>query len=106
MPETKEPYPATDERRGRIGRVIDATDELMHGLSEGHTSDFLDIDVTMPQAKSLYLIAVGGDLRMSSLAARLGVTLSTVSGLVDRLVERASSPATTTRSTGARSSSR
>jgi DNA-binding MarR family transcriptional regulator len=41
----------------------------------------------MPQAKVLYLLSVG-DLNMSELVARLGVTLPTVSGVVDRLVER------------------
>ncbi len=40
----------------------------------------------MPQAKVLYLLAAG-DLNMSELVARLGVTLPTVSGIVDRLVE-------------------
>lgn len=41
----------------------------------------------MPQAKTLHLVATEGQIRMSVLATRLGVTLSTVSGLVDRLVE-------------------
>jgi len=41
----------------------------------------------MPQAKVLYLLSVG-DLNMSELVARLRVTLPTVSGVVDRLVER------------------
>jgi DNA-binding MarR family transcriptional regulator len=35
----------------------------------------------------LYLLSVG-DLNMSELVARLGVSLPTVSGVVDRLVER------------------
>jgi DNA-binding MarR family transcriptional regulator len=41
----------------------------------------------MPQAKLLYLLGALGDLHMSSIVARLGVSLSTVSGLVDRLVD-------------------
>ncbi len=41
----------------------------------------------MPQAKVLYLLAAG-DLNMSELVARLGVTSPSVSGVVDRLVER------------------
>jgi DNA-binding MarR family transcriptional regulator len=41
----------------------------------------------MPQAKVLHLLSVG-DLNMSELVARLGVTLPTVSGVVDRLVDR------------------
>ncbi len=57
-------------------------------ISEWHAAEFLEIDTSMPQAKVLYLAASGeGGLRMSALATRLGVTLSTVSGLVDRLVD-------------------
>ena len=56
-------------------------------LAEAHAPDFLEVDITMSQAKVLYLVSVG-DLNMSELVARLGVTLPTVSGVVDRLVER------------------
>jgi len=40
----------------------------------------------MPQAKVLYLLS-SGDLNMSELVSRLGVTLPTVSGVVNRLVD-------------------
>lgn len=59
----------------------------MQRLSEGHAPEFLEIDVTMPQAKLLYLLGAVGDLHMSELVARLSVSLSTVSGLVDRIVD-------------------
>ena len=42
----------------------------------------------MPQAKLLYLLGVSGEMHMSDLVARLGVSLSTVSGLVDRIVDQ------------------
>ncbi len=67
--------------------VIAAFDALMHRLADSHAPEFLEIDVTMPQAKLLYLLGAAGDLHMSDLVARLGVSLSTVSGLVDRLVD-------------------
>ena len=41
----------------------------------------------MPQAKLLYLLGASGELHMSDLVQRLGVSLSTVSGLVDRVVD-------------------
>jgi DNA-binding MarR family transcriptional regulator len=41
----------------------------------------------MPQAKLLYLLGASGEMHMSELVARLGVSLSTVSGLVDRVVD-------------------
>jgi len=68
--------------------MIDVTDRFMHRISEWHAAEFLEIDISMPQAKVLYLAASSeGGRRMSALATRLGVTLSTVSGLVDRLVD-------------------
>jgi DNA-binding MarR family transcriptional regulator len=70
-----------------IERVVADHDVLMHRLAEGHAPEFLEIPVSMPQAKVLYLVSAEGGLHMSTLAQRLGVTLSTVSGLVDRLVE-------------------
>ncbi len=59
----------------------------MQRLAGGHAPEFLEIDVTMPQAKLLYLLGAAGDLHMSELVHRLGVSLSTVSGLVDRIVD-------------------
>jgi DNA-binding MarR family transcriptional regulator len=68
-------------------------DELLHGyervmtrLADVNAPEFLEIDVTMAQAKLLYLLAAYGDLRMSDLVGRLRVSLPTVSGLVDRVV--------------------
>lgn len=59
----------------------------MHRMADSHTHEFLEIPVTMPQAKLLYLLGAAGDAHMSELVSRLGVSLSTVSGLVDRIVE-------------------
>jgi DNA-binding MarR family transcriptional regulator len=52
-----------------------------------HVPEFLTLDVTMQQAKALHLIQRTPGIRMSALAAGLGVGLSTVSGNVDRLAE-------------------
>jgi len=59
----------------------------MQRLAGSHAAEFLEIDVTMPQAKVLYLLSAAGELRMSDLVHQLGVSLSTVSGLVDRVVD-------------------
>ena len=59
----------------------------MQRLADTHAPDFLEIAVTMPQAKLLYLLGASGELHMSELVTRLGVALSTVSGLVDRVVD-------------------
>jgi DNA-binding MarR family transcriptional regulator len=67
--------------------VIAGYESLMQRLAGGHAPEFLEIAITMPQAKLLYLLGVAGDLHMSDLVHRLGVSLSTVSGLVDRIVD-------------------
>ena len=63
----------------------------MQRLLAGHAPEFAGLGITMPQAKILYVVTAAGRLRMSELAARLGVT-SSVSGLVERLVEPAARP--------------
>lgn len=78
--------------RGAAGRASDiaAIVDLYQGLMRRHLSTgpaFLDAPITMAQAKVLFLIDLVGELHMSELAARLGISLSTVSGLVDRLVD-------------------
>jgi DNA-binding MarR family transcriptional regulator len=76
------------EREMRIQRIFAAHEGLMHLLSAAHASDFLEVGVTMSQAKLLYVVASAGEIHMAELPARLGVSLSTVSGLVDRLVDQ------------------
>jgi DNA-binding MarR family transcriptional regulator len=77
----------TTTRDAIVGEVIAGHEALMHLLADSHAPEFLEIDITMPQAKLLYLLGASGDLHMSELVTRLGVSLSTVSGLVDRVVD-------------------
>jgi DNA-binding MarR family transcriptional regulator len=70
-----------------LREVIADYEALMRLMTEMHAPEFLEVGISMPQAKTLYLIAAAGELHMSELVARLGVSLSTVSGLVDRLVD-------------------
>jgi DNA-binding MarR family transcriptional regulator len=68
-------------------RIITIFDRLMHRLMATHAPELSAIDLTMAQTKALYIVLAAGRLRMSELAARLGVTSSTATGQVDRLVE-------------------
>lgn len=70
-----------------IERVIAVFETLMHRLMATHAPELSAVDLTMSQTKGLYLVLAAGQLRMSELAARLGVTSSTATGQVDRLVE-------------------
>lgn len=70
-----------------LDRVVAAFDALMHRLMATHAPELSAIELTMSQAKALYLVVAAGHLRMSELAAGLGVTSSTATGQVDRLVD-------------------
>jgi DNA-binding MarR family transcriptional regulator len=66
---------------------VDAFHSMMQRQMRQHAPDLSDVDITMAQVKALYTLLAAGELRMSALAASLGVTSSTATGLVDRLVE-------------------
>ena len=68
-------------------RVLDGYRQLVQILSAQRTPELPDSSVTMAQMRVLMLLAAGAETRMSELAGALGVSLSTASGLVDRLVE-------------------
>ena len=51
-----------------------------------HAPELNLFELTMSQTKALYLVVAAGQLRMSELAGRLGVTSSTATGVVDGLV--------------------
>jgi DNA-binding MarR family transcriptional regulator len=60
---------------------------MMHRLVGTHASEFTEVGITMAQAKVLYVVMAADQLRMSELAARLGIGSSSASELADRLVE-------------------
>jgi len=90
VPETRTPYdPEPDPADlDRVERIVRAYETLMRRVASTHAPEFLAVGVTMSQAKVLYLVQAEPGLRMSELSARLGVSLSTVSGVVDRLVDQ------------------
>ena len=69
-----------------IAATVAAFARLMDRMAAEHQPP-ADVTISMPQVRCLHLIAGAGELRMSKLVAQLGVSISTVSGLVDRLVE-------------------
>ena len=74
-------------RTEREARVAERYDALMACVAQSHAPELVALDVTMAQVKALYLVSSRGTLHISALADLLGVTLSTGSGLVDRLVD-------------------
>lgn len=72
--------------RPAVERALVAFEALEQRLMAVHAPEFTSIDLTMAQAKLLYVVTASGDLSMSEIAQRLGVTISTASGAVDHLV--------------------
>ncbi len=69
-----------------IERTIEAFETFQLRLMSVHAPEFAALDLTMAQAKLLYVVTAAGELSMSEIARRLGVTVSTASGAVDHLV--------------------
>lgn len=90
LPEVHASYDSRGDpdREAAVERVIAAVEKMMVRVSTAHAREFLEVGVTMSQAKVLYLVQAAPGLRMSDLSVRLGVSLSTVSGVVDRLVDQ------------------
>jgi DNA-binding MarR family transcriptional regulator len=56
-------------------------------MQGGISPDWLEVDLTMPQLKIMFLLAAHTRLRMSDLSRVLGKNLSTTTGVVDHLVQ-------------------
>lgn len=81
-----------------LDRTVEAFDAFSRELMLAHAAEFTAVDLTMAQAKLLYVVAAAGEPTMSEIAQQLGVTISTASGAVDHLVSsdflsRSSDPA-------------
>jgi DNA-binding MarR family transcriptional regulator len=72
--------------RPALERTLDAVEAFQQSLMAVHAPEFTAMDLTMAQAKLLYVVTAAGELSMSEIAQRLGVTISTASGAVDHLV--------------------
>jgi len=83
-PETNRPAAPTADA---IDVVVQRYDRMMHRLIQGHAGEFAEVEITMAQAKVLYVVLAAGGLHMSELAARLGIGSSSASEVADRLVE-------------------
>lgn len=82
--------PGDGERRGLVADIMALEGWLYWQVRSGLFDQWLSIDVTMPQFKTLVLIygSENGSQRMGQLASSLGVAMSTATGIVDRLVEQ------------------
>jgi DNA-binding MarR family transcriptional regulator len=77
-----------DERLQRIHRILSCSEALSHGFNPGRDSAWLRVDLTMPQLKTLIYVSKNHGATSGQIAASLGVGLSTITGIVDRLAEQ------------------
>jgi DNA-binding MarR family transcriptional regulator len=77
--------PATHARE--VAATVAAFERLMDRMAATHQPP-MDVTISMAQLRCLHLIAASGEVHMSPLVSQLGVSISTVSGLVERLVDR------------------
>lgn len=76
-----------NERALVLAAVIAEWDAFMQAVAGLHSPGILDVTVTMPQAKVLQILMAEGPLGVTSIAARLGVSPSTGSEHIDKLVD-------------------
>src|SRR3954466_11973870 len=79
-----------DERSDLTQRVLDLQSFMFRSVRPSR--EWLEVDLTMPQLKVLFILYAEDGAPMGRLASALGVTLSTVTGIVDRLLEQAKVP--------------
>lgn len=77
-----------DERVQSIQRILDCTGSLFHSLNPGRDRAWLSVELTMPQLKALMAVAMNDGATSGQIAKKLGVGLSTITGIVDRLAEQ------------------
>jgi|SRR3954451_18235413 len=77
-----------DQREALTQRVLDEQYRMFSCLRLPQTHDLLTVDLTMPQFKTAMLLDALSSATAGRLARRLGVSLSTMTGIVDRLCER------------------
>jgi DNA-binding MarR family transcriptional regulator len=77
-----------DDRLQRIHRILSCAEGLSHCFNPSRDRAWLKVDLTMPQLKALIFLTKHEGATHGQIAANLGVGLSTITGIVDRLAEQ------------------
>ncbi len=75
-----------DERERVVSHILEIDQRVYRYLQRQQTPHWAEIDLTMPQLKVLFLVGGPEPMPNSRVAKALGMTLSTTTGVVDRLV--------------------
>lgn len=79
---------AEDARQDLENRFVAAVEYLNRQLHGARLDQWQQFDMTIPQVKTLLLLAEVGTARMGGIARHLSTSLSATTAIVDRLVER------------------
>ena len=71
-----------------IREIIKLQRRVNRAMRQYAPDAWMELNLTIPQLKSLFFIANQGETNFSRLATALGVTPSNVTGIIDRLVEQ------------------
>lgn len=85
--DTNPPNRSTAPNDAGIERVVDSYGRFHAWLTKAHVPDFLELNLTLAQLRTLYLVTASGPMSMSHVAERLGTAPSTATGVVDGLVQ-------------------
>ena len=78
-----------EHRRHELkGRFRELAEYLNRQLHSGRLEEWEELDMTIPQIKTLVLLEEAGPLRMGKIADYLGRALSATTTVMDRLVEK------------------
>ncbi|MSQ22660.1 MAG: MarR family transcriptional regulator [Dehalococcoidia bacterium] len=71
-----------------LARVADILTEVARSGSYAISPEWFTVDLTMPQARVVFLLMQKGIQRMNNLASTLAISFSRVTALMDQLVEK------------------
>ena len=80
--------PQAPASRKSAQRLINDLELVLRALRSRIPEEWFDLELTMPQLRVLFVLLQNGDSRMGTLASQLGISLSSATGLADRLVEK------------------
>lgn len=76
----------TDLRTSQVTEIVEAFELVSRSLRGQTVTDWVELDLTMAQLKTLFTLEYGGPATIGHTAERLGISLPTASHLIDRLV--------------------
>lgn len=76
------------DRATRVQELSGAYSEILRELNSSNLPEWLQLDLTFQQMKVLYILKQKGPLKMRDLSNELKVTMPTITGIVNRLIDR------------------